>query len=210
MFTGLIEEAGEIVAIEPSGDGARFTVRGNKALSDAQHGDSIAVSGVCLTVIAQTPDTFTADVMAQTLDMSTLSEAKPGTRINLERAAKAGDRLGGHIVQGHVDGTASVIEVRPGEEWRVIRFSLSPELAPLVVNKGSICIDGVSLTVSDISDPSEPAQWCEVSLIPETLVATTLGDRVAGDRVNIETDIVARHVERMLSFHTAQTQGGRS
>jgi riboflavin synthase len=210
MFTGLIEEAGEIVAIEPSGDGARLTVRGNKALSDAQHGDSIAVSGVCLTVIAQTPDTFTADVMAQTLEMSTLSEAKPGTRINLERAAKAGDRLGGHIVQGHVDGTASVIEVRPGEEWRVIRFSLSPELAPLVVNKGSICIDGVSLTVSDISDPSEPAQWCEVSLIPETLVATTLGDRVVGDRVNIETDIVARHVERMLSFHTAQTQGGRS
>jgi riboflavin synthase len=210
MFTGLIEEAGEIVAIKPSGDGARFTIRGNKTLADAHHGDSIAISGVCLTVIAQTPDTFTADVMAQTLTMSTLNAATAGTRVNLERAAKAGDRLGGHIVQGHVDGTATVVDVRPGEEWRVIRFSLSPELAPLVVNKGSICIDGVSLTVSDISNPSERDQWCEVSLIPETLVATTLGDRVVGDRVNVETDIVARHVERMLSFHTAQTQGGRS
>jgi len=210
MFTGLIEEAGEIVAIKPSGDGARFTIRGNKTLADAHHGDSIAISGVCLTVIAQTPDTFTADVMAQTLTMSTLNAATAGTRVNLERAAKAGDRLGGHIVQGHVDGTATVVDVRPGEEWRVIRFSLSPELAPLVVNKGSICIDGVSLTVSDISNPNERDQWCEVSLIPETLVATTLGDRVVGDRVNVETDIVARHVERMLSFHTAQTQGGRS
>lgn len=210
MFTGLIEEIGEIVAIEPSGDGARFTIRGHKALTDAQHGDSIAISGVCLTVVAQTQDTFTADVMAQTLAMSTLRDARPGTRVNLERAAKAGDRLGGHIVQGHVDGTATVSEVRPGDEWRVIRFSLSPDLAPLVVNKGSICFDGVSLTVSDISDPSEPDQWCEVSLIPETLVATSLGDRASGDRVNVETDIVARHVERMLSFHTARKEGAHS
>ena len=214
MFTGLIEEVGEIVDIVPSGDGARFTIRGSKALSDAHHGDSIAISGVCLTVIEQTADTFTADVMAQTLDMSTLSGATPGLRINLERAAKAGDRLGGHIVQGHVDGTAVVIDVRPGDEWRVIRFALPANLAPLVVDKGSICIDGVSLTVSDISSPADVEQWCEVSLIPETLVATTLGQRVIGDRVNVETDIVARHVERMLAFQTkpasATKEGGGS
>jgi riboflavin synthase len=210
MFTGLIEELGEIVHREPSGDGERFTIRGSKIVSDAKHGDSIAVSGVCLTVIEQTPDTFTADVMAQTLAMSTMRDASPGLRVNLERAAKAGDRLGGHIVQGHVDGTAVVTEVRPGDEWRVVRFALTPELAPLVVNKGSICVDGISLTVSDISDASEPQQWCEVSLIPETLVATTLGERVVGDRVNIETDIVARHVERMLSFHTSANKGAHS
>jgi riboflavin synthase len=210
MFTGLIEELGEIVHREPSGDGERFTIRGSKIVSDAKHGDSIAVSGVCLTVIEQTPDTFTADVMAQTLAMSTMRDAAPGLTVNLERAAKAGDRLGGHIVQGHVDGTAVVTEVRPGDEWRVVRFALTPELAPLVVNKGSICVDGISLTVSDISDASELEQWCEVSLIPETLVATTLGERVVGDRVNIETDIVARHVERMLSFHTAANKGAHS
>jgi riboflavin synthase len=210
MFTGLIEELGEIVHREPSGDGERFTIRGSKIVSDAKHGDSIAVSGVCLTVIEQTPDTFTADVMAQTLAMSTMRDAEPGISVNLERAAKAGDRLGGHIVQGHVDGTAVVTEVRPGDEWRVVRFALTPELAPLVVNKGSICVDGISLTVSDISDVSELEQWCEVSLIPETLVATTLGERVVGDRVNIETDIVARHVERMLSFHTAANKGAHS
>jgi riboflavin synthase len=210
MFTGLIEELGEIIHREPSGDGERFTIRGSKIVSDAKHGDSIAVSGVCLTVIEQTPDSFTADVMAQTLAMSTLRDAAPGLAVNLERAAKAGDRLGGHIVQGHVDGTAFITEVRPGDEWRVVRFALTPEIAPLVVNKGSICVDGISLTVSDISDASEPDQWCEVSLIPETLVATTLGERVVGDRVNIETDIVARHVERMLSFHTAANKGAHS
>jgi len=210
MFTGLIEELGEIIHREPSGDGERFTIRGSKIVSDAKHGDSIAVSGVCLTVIEQTPDSFTADVMAQTLAMSTLRDAAPGLAVNLERAAKAGDRLGGHIVQGHVDGTAVITEVRPGDEWRVVRFALTPEIAPLVVNKGSICVDGISLTVSDISDASELEQWCEVSLIPETLVATTLGERVVGDRVNIETDIVARHVERMLSFHTAANKGAHS
>ncbi|NBX23659.1 MAG: riboflavin synthase [Microbacteriaceae bacterium] len=210
MFTGLIEELGEIVHREPAGDGERFTIRGAKIVSDAGHGDSIAVSGVCLTVIDQSSDSFTADVMAQTLAMSTLRDAAPGLSVNLERAAKAGDRLGGHIVQGHVDGTAVVTEVRPGEQWRVVRFALTPELAPLVVNKGSICVDGISLTVSDISGASEPEQWFEVSLIPETLVATTLGERVVGDRVNIETDIVARHVERMLSFHTSANKGAHS
>jgi riboflavin synthase len=135
--------------------------------------------------------------------MSTLSDAREGTPVNLERAALVGGRLGGHIVQGHIDGTSTVLAVTPGEAWRVLRFSLSAELAPLVVGKGSIAIDGVSLTVSDISPATETEQWFEVSLIPETLAATTLGERAVGDQVNIETDILARHVERMLALAAA-------
>ncbi|EPD86789.1 riboflavin synthase, alpha subunit [Microbacterium sp. oral taxon 186 str. F0373] len=200
MFTGIIEERGEIVAVEPSGDGVRMTVRAPLAVSDAHHGDSISVSGVCLTVVDQGEDWFTADVMRQSLDMATLGAFGPGTRVNLERAMAAHGRLGGHIVQGHVDGTGTVREVRPGAEWRVIRISLPAELAPLVVDKGSIAVDGVSLTVSNASDAAAPDAWFEVSLIPETLEATTLGDRVAGDRVNLETDILARHVQRLLAF----------
>lgn len=200
MFTGIIEERGEIVAVEPSGDGVRMTVRAPLAVSDAHHGDSISVSGVCLTVVDQGEDWFTADVMRQSLDMATLGTFGPGSRVNLERAMAAHGRLGGHIVQGHVDGTGTVREVRPGAEWRVIRISLPAELAPLVVDKGSIAVDGVSLTVSNASDAAAPDAWFEVSLIPETLEATTLGDRVAGDRVNLETDILARHVQRLLAF----------
>ena len=200
MFTGIIEECGEIVAVEPSGDGVRMTVRAPLSVSDAQHGDSIAVSGVCLTVVDQGDDWFTADVMRQSLDMATLGAFAPGTPVNLERAMAAHGRLGGHIVQGHVDGTGTVLEVRPGAEWRVIRVSLPVELAPLVVDKGSIAVDGVSLTVSNASDAAAREPWFEISLIPETLEATTLGDRVAGDRVNLETDILARHVQRLLAF----------
>ena len=200
MFTGIIEERGEVVAVEPAGDGVRLTVRGPLAVSDAQHGDSISVSGVCLTVIDRGEDWFTADVMRQTLDMASLGEFTPGTPVNLERAMAAHGRLGGHIVQGHVDGTGTVLEVRPGAQWRVIRISLPTELAPLVVDKGSIAVDGVSLTVSDASDAAASTPWFEISLIPETLAATTLGDRVAGDRVNLETDILARHVQRLLAF----------
>jgi len=151
-------------------------------------------------VVEQTPDTFTADVMAQTLAMSTLSGATEGSAVNLERAALVGGRLGGHIVQGHIDGTGTVLAVVPGDAWRVVRFTLSPALAALVVDKGSIAIDGVSLTVSNISPATEPEQWFEVSLIPETLAATTLGGLDVGDRVNLETDILARHVERMLAL----------
>ena len=209
MFTGLIEEKGEITAIETLPDAARFTIRGAKVLSDAAHGDSICVSGVCLTVIEQTSDTFTADVMEQSLAMSTMRTAVVGQAVNLERAARAGDRLGGHIVQGHVDGTATVLAVTPSQDWTVIRFGLDREHARLLVDKGSITVDGVSLTVSNISPAAEAEPWFEVSLIPETLTATTLGLRVAGDRVNIETDIVARHVERMLEFqqlHDASRQ----
>lgn len=200
MFTGLIEEKGEIIAVETLPDAARFTIRGTKVLSDAGHGDSICVSGVCLTVIEQTADTFTADVMEQTLAMSTMRTATAGLAVNLERAARAGDRLGGHIVQGHVDGTATVISVTPSEDWTVIRFGLDGDHARLLVDKGSITVDGVSLTVSTISPAAEKSQWFEVSLIPETLTVTTLGLRKPGDQVNIETDIVARHVERMLEF----------
>ena len=207
MFTGLIEEVGEITAIEPTDNSVRLTVKGPKVVADARHGDSICVSGVCLTVVEKTADSFTADVMGQTLAMSTLDAAGAGTKVNLERAAELGSRLGGHIVQGHVDGTAEVLEVRPSGDWTVIRFGLSRELAPLLVDKGSITVDGTSLTVSSVSPVSAAQQWFEVSLIPETLVATTLGQRAIGDRVNIETDIVARHVERMLAFHT---EGGRS
>jgi len=155
---------------------------------------------VCLTVIEQTADTFTADVMGQTLRVSALEDVAVGRAINLERAAHAGTRLGGHIVQGHVDGTATVLDVRQSGDWRVVRFALTNELAPLLVDKGSVTVDGVSLTVSTISSPAETEQWFEVSLIPETLTATTLGDRKTGDVVNIETDIVARHVARMLAF----------
>ena len=205
MFTGIIEELGEIIAVDRSADAARITVRGPLAVEGARHGDSISVSGVCLTVVDQGGDWFTADVMAETLAVSTLDAATVGTSVNLERAALVGDRLGGHIVQGHIDGTATVLAVTPGEAWRVLRFSLPAEIAPLVVRKGSVAIDGVSLTVSAVSDADAPAQWFEVSLIPETLAATTLGERVVGDLVNVETDILARHVERMLAIaHTAQ------
>ena len=199
MFTGIIEEIGRIERVETTGDAARITVRGPLVVSDARHGDSISVSGVCLTVVASTPETFTADVMAQTLAMSTLAGATEGRLVNLERAAAVGDRLGGHIVQGHIDGTATVLSIADGSAWRVVRFSLDPQHAPLVVDKGSIAVDGTSLTVSAVGGGLDDG-WFEVSLIPETLTATTLGARAVGDSVNIETDILARHVERMLSL----------
>ncbi|MGS0560997.1 riboflavin synthase [Microbacterium aurugineum] len=209
MFTGIIEEMGEITAIAPSGDGWRLTVRAPRAAEDAVHGESIAVSGVCLTVVGSTADTFDADVMKQTLDVSAIGSATVGTRVNIEKAMPVGARLGGHIVQGHVDGTGDVLEVRPGVEWSVLRISLPADLAPLVVDKGSISVDGTSLTVSAVSAPADPSPWFEISLIPETLAATTLGVRAVGDRVNLETDILARHVERLLAFRAAPEGGSR-
>ncbi|MCT2225118.1 riboflavin synthase [Microbacterium paraoxydans] len=228
MFTGIIEEIGEVTAIAESGDGWRLTVRAPKAAADAVHGESIAVSGVCLTVVGSTAETFDADVMKQTLDVAALGTATVGTRVNIEKAMPVGARLGGHIVQGHVDGTGVVLEVRPGAQWSVLRISLPDDLAPLVVDKGSISVDGTSLTVSAVS-PSTPStgsgtqegagtpegsrtrggHWFEVSLIPETLAATTLGTRAVGDRVNLETDILARHVERLLAFRAAPEGGSR-
>lgn len=193
MFTGIIEEKGEILAWAPSADAAQITIKAPLAVSDAKHGDSISVSGVCLTVIDQGDDWFTADVMAESIAMSTLSGIRTGDLVNLERAAKVGDRIGGHIVQGHIDGTSELLSVSDGSAWRVLRLTLHRDLAPLVARKGSIAIDGISLTVSAVGD-----DWFEVSLIPETLEATTLGARVPGDLVNIETDILARQVQRML------------
>lgn len=195
MFTGIIAERGTITDVHASGDSVRLTVLAPRAVSKAGHGDSIAISGVCLTVIEQTEDSFVADVMGQTIAMSNPDQWQVGRSVNVESAMSAGEQLGGHIVQGHVDGTAQVLETRQSGDWRVIRFALNRDHAPLVVDKGSITIDGVSLTVSTVGD-----DWCEVSLIPETLVATTLGTLVVGDTVNIETDILARHIARLAHF----------
>lgn len=197
MFTGLIEEIGSITSITDSGDGAVVEISAHTVLEDVSHGDSIAISGVCLTVIDSTPSSFRADVMKETLLHSAAGSWKPGTKINLERAARVGDRLGGHIVQGHVDATAKVLEVKPGDQWSVIRISLREDIAPLVAHKGSITVDGVSLTVSAVG-----RDWAEVSLIPETLAATTLGEASVGDVVNVETDVLARHVLRLREFVT--------
>lgn len=210
MFTGIVEDIGEVVEVADSGDGVRLTVRSDVVVDGTAHGDSISVSGVCLTAVELGADRFTADVMRQTLDMSALAALAPGTRVNLERATAAHGRLGGHIVQGHVDGTGRVLELRPGDRWRVIRFSLPAELAPLVVDKGSIAVDGVSLTVSAVSAAAEATPWFEVSLIPETLESTTLGSRAVGDEVNLETDILARHVQRLLAFSPRPGAPGES
>jgi riboflavin synthase len=205
MFTGIIQELGAVTAWEATADAARITVRAPLAAADAAHGDSISVSGVCLTVVDQGDDWFTADVMAETIAMSTLGTTRAGRAVNLELAAMVGDRLGGHIVQGHIDGTSEVLSLTDGSAWRVVRFSLAPDVAALVARKGSIAIDGVSLTVSAVG-----GDWFEVSLIPETLTATTLGALAVGDRVNIETDILARHVERMLALSTHSTSSGQA
>jgi riboflavin synthase len=206
MFTGIISEIGEVTAVNPSGDGMRLTIRAPRAVADAVHGESISVSGVCLTVVGSSSETFDADVMKQTLDVSGLAGIRTGTKVNIEKAMALGDRLGGHIVQGHVDGIGEVLEVRPGDQWRVLRIGLPAELAALIVDKGSITVDGTSLTISALSHVDAPQQWFEVSLIPETLQSTTLGALASGDRVNLETDILARHVERLLAFR-ATTEG---
>ena len=197
MFTGIVEELGEVVYLtDAGGDSAVIAVRGPVVTSDARHGDSISVNGVCLTVIDNVDGVFTADVMGETLRRSSLGGLKPDASVNLERAATVGSRLGGHLVQGHVDGVARIIAREPADEWEVLRFSLPPELARYVVEKGSITVDGVSLTVSALADDPEP--WFEVSLIPTTLRETTLGERAPGDLVNLEVDVIAKYVERLL------------
>lgn len=196
MFTGIIEERGRITGWARTEDGgARLTISAPLVTEDAVHGGSIAVDGVCLTVVGFGGGSFTADVMGQTLDVSAIAGLGEGDEVNLERAAKVGDRLSGHIVQGHVDGVGEVVEIRDEGSWRVLRFSLPADLAPLVVDKGSIAVAGTSLTVSAVG-----TDWFEVSLIPETLSVTTLGGLAVGARVNLETDVLARHVARMLTF----------
>ena len=198
MFTGLIEEVGTITDITPKGNGALVRVAAATVVEDIHHGDSISVNGVCLTAVEWGADYFVAEVMKETLDHSTAGQWAKGVPANLERAAQVGDRLGGHIVQGHVDSTAEVLSVTPGERWSVVRFSLTPEIAPLVAHKGSLTLEGVSLTVSAIG-----MDWAEVSLIPETLSATTLGTLKPGDRMNVETDMIARHILRLREFEPA-------
>jgi riboflavin synthase len=194
MFTGIVEELGEVTAWEDLTDAARLTVRGPLVTSDAGHGDSIAVNGVCLTVVGTTDGAFTADVMKETLVRSSLGALTVGSPVNLERAVRLSDRLGGHLVQGHVDGTGELLTVTPGAHWTVVRVSLPAGLARYVVEKGSITVDGVSLTVSAVSDG-----WFEISLIPTTLGLTTLGRKGTGDPVNLEVDITAKYVEKLLA-----------
>jgi riboflavin synthase len=194
MFTGIVEELGEVAAIEPGADSARMTLRGPLVTSDAVHGASIAVNGVCLTVVEHGGGEFTVDVMAETLRRSSLGVLRPGDRVNLERAMAASSRFGGHVVQGHVDGTAEVVERVPGDRWEVVRFSLPANLARYVVQKGSITVDGVSLTVASLD-----VDAFTVSLIPTTLELTTLGRKGVGDLVNLEVDVLAKYVERLLT-----------
>ena len=203
MFTGIVEELGVITARDDLPDAARFTVHGATVTSDARHGDSIAVNGVCLTVVTVENGSFTADVMEESLRRSSLSKLGPGDRVNLERAAAVNSRLGGHIVQGHVDGTGSVLSLSPSEHWTVVRIGVPQPLARYVVEKGSITIDGVSLTISalGLGVPGDDTQhWLEVSLIPTTLSLTNLGAAEPGTVVNLEVDIVAKYVERLTGF----------
>lgn len=197
MFTGLVEEVGEVTAIEDLGDSQRITIRAPKVTEDAQHGDSISVNGCCLTVMAQSPDTFSADVMAESLARTNLGGAVVGDRVNLERAALVNSRLGGHIVQGHVDGTGVLIDRTPSENWETFRFTVPSDLARYLVEKGSITINGTSLTVVDVQDSPEPT--FTVSLIPTTLTDTILGSLQPGAVVNLEVDVLAKYVERLLN-----------
>jgi riboflavin synthase len=197
MFTGIVEEIGEVSEVRESADVVVFTVRGRTVTSDTRHGDSIAVNGVCLTVVdpdGSSDGTFTVELVPETLKRSSLAAVVPGTKVNLERAVPVGGRLGGHIVQGHVDGVATLLSRSPGERTDELRFSLAPDLARYVVEKGSITVDGVSLTVAGVSPDT-----FTVALIPTTLSHTTLGFRQPGDTVNLEVDVVAKYVERLTA-----------
>jgi riboflavin synthase len=208
MFTGIVEELGTVVALEPATDSARLVVAGPVVTSDAAHGDSIAVNGVCLTVVTHGEGRFAVDVMAETLARSSLGALQPGDRVNLERAMAVASRFGGHVVQGHVDGTGTITSRTPGERWEVVEVSLPADLAPYVVEKGSITVDGVSLTVVAVTDaaPTAPAAFT-VSLIPTTLALTTLGAKGVGERVNLEVDVLAKYVERLLATRFAPVEG---
>ncbi len=194
MFTGIVEELGRVAAIEPLADAVRLSVEGPVVTGDAVAGDSIAVNGVCLTVVTNSGGVFAADVMQQTLDHSALGALQVGTRVNLERAVTPATRLGGHLVQGHVDGTGEILAREPSEHWERVTVSLPPGLDRYLVDKGSITVDGISLTVAEVGAGS-----FTVSLIPETLVRTTLGFKQPGDPVNLEVDVIAKYVEKMVT-----------
>ncbi|MFF1706735.1 riboflavin synthase [Streptomyces sp. NPDC058252] len=202
MFTGIVEELGEVTAVENLGDASRFRVRGPVVAKGAQHGDSIAVNGVCLTVVEYEGGEFTADVMAETLDRSSLGALAVGSRVNLERPMAVGARLGGHIVQGHVDGTGEVLEREPSENWEVVKISLPARLSRYVVEKGSVTVDGISLTVVEAG----PGHFA-VSLVPTTLGLTTLGVKQPGDPVNLEVDVIAKYVECLLGDRARKDTG---
>jgi riboflavin synthase len=194
MFTGIVEELGTVAGLEDQGDARRLTVAATTVLDGVQLGDSIAVNGCCLTVTAYDEGSWTADVMQETLDKTSLAGVRPGDRVNLERAVTPTTRLGGHIVQGHVDGTGEILARTPSEHWEVVEIGLPAQLARYLVDKGSITVDGISLTVVEAGETS-----FTVSLIPETLARTTLGLKKVGDRVNLEADVLAKHVERLLA-----------
>jgi len=212
MFTGIIEELGSVQAIQEQSDAIRLTIKGPLAVSDVSRGDSIAVNGTCLTAVEfdKSNGTFTADVMHETLRLTSLASIKVGDRVNLERAMNAATRFGGHVVQGHVDGVGKILSVSPSENWSWVRIEIPKELMKYVVLKGSITLDGVSLTVNEVSDANSDDQdssdatagssaFIGVSLIPETLALTTFGVKKPGDLVNIEADVMAKHIERLLS-----------
>ncbi|WP_109472330.1 riboflavin synthase [Ornithinimicrobium cavernae] len=200
MFTGIVEELGTLTQRTDGHDSSVIEIQAPTVVSDVQHGHSIAVNGVCLTVTTHTAEGFTADVMAETLARSSLGRLQAGDTVNLERAMRADARFGGHIVQGHVDATTTLVSREPGEKWDVVTFALPPELRRYVALKGSIALDGVSLTVSGVTDDT-----FSVSLIPTTLELTTLGRRRPGDEVNVEVDVLAKYVESMLAGSGAVT-----
>jgi riboflavin synthase len=202
VFTGIVEELGEVIALEEFQGTARLTVRGPVVTAGASAGDSIAINGVCLTVTGSSDGTFSADVMSETLSRSSLGGLGRGSPVNLERPMRLDDRLGGHIVQGHVDGTGTILARHPGD---VVRISVPSQLSRYVVEKGSIAIDGISLTISALGTGPDPgAHWIEVSLIPETLARTTMGGKQPGETVNLEVDMIAKYVERLLGAGRAQ------
>ncbi|MBW3070120.1 riboflavin synthase [Actinomyces sp. 594] len=204
MFTGIIEELGRVIRLDTRAESARLTVAAPTVTADAREGDSVCVNGCCLTVAELHDGAFTADLMAETLTRTALGMLAPGDRVNLERALRMGDRLGGHVVQGHVDAATEVLERRHGENWDLLRVGLPQDLARAVAAKGSVAVDGVSLTVVGVSagggrGPDRDEPFFSVSLIPETLRRTTLGIRMPGDRVNLEVDVMAKYVERLLA-----------
>jgi len=193
MFTGIVEELGRVKAIELQADALRLTIEGPLVVSDANRGDSIAVCGTCLTVVEHDATTFTADVMQETLNLTSLAGIKVGDPVNLERAMTAATRFGGHVVQGHVDGLGEIISSTTSENWELVQVRIPKDLMKYVVLKGSITIDGVSLTVNQVGE-----DFIGLSLIPETLALTTLGTKQPGDKVNVEADVMAKHIERLL------------